>query len=1160
MKIVLKNFRCYENSTFDFGEKGLTLLSGSSGAGKCLAKNTKILLYSGDVVNVEDIKIGDKLMGDDSTARTVLSLCNGIDEMYKIIPMKGRSYTVNSKHILTLKGVSPKCDFIKGRWTVRYMKNSKQQYKYFKEQKSAIEFYKTLAHNPINDICIEDYLRLSKKDKMLNYTFSVATEFDEKLVPIDPYTLGFWLGKGDRNIISDIYPKIHSELFQTLKVYPNNITETDSFYDIKLPDNFITELKLLNLYDNKHIPYIYKTNSKALRNKLLDGLIDSNGYIEHNTIILICCTKELAEDIEYLGLSLGFMTVIKNIKENLYKVSIFFDSKFTRNKFKVKSLGTGVYYGFELDGNGRFLLGDFKVTHNSSILLGIYFALFGTGSKLTMYDKSSCSVSLEFDGMKITRSKKPNKLILECGEYYEDDAAQSIINKKFGETFHTTGYIAQNAINSFIMMSPLEKLGFLEKFAFQDTDISQIKKKCKDVINERNEVLLKSTSQLEIASAMIKELNKPEFMEFPLKHNSKTIPLKLREKAIKNTTVKHKNTETLISKNNKKIKSLQEESQTIQLLELKINSKQDTINSIDSRLLSLKTEIKEYGEISDDLLNQYEEQLSYMTLEKELASLQSRYEEDNLKLDIMKSDEKENVNKRIEILKSGLWVEYSKEDASDILSENKQLLKDLEKIKELETHLTSFKTDKNDISAIEDELESFKKELELKIKLKDKLELQKSIFQCPSCNKNLKLKDEKLQLVDNIEILSCEDSAECLETILKLKKKISVLENNLTSKKNKLSRYLETQKEIAKITEQYVDEKDNTLPEYEEIKKETEYMKNYISIQQNIERELNTLIYSEKMIENGKFSQSLETFNSSIKTQKRKIDSISERLSNLTPPQEDEEFIRNKISIQKQHKLKIKSLTSTIKNLSDEKSECLTQMFSYINFHTDKYKEIRKIDIVKTEIQTLENDLQELYKQKEHLENDIQNINKYQEYDKKLESYNVWIDKLNVLQKEEQEARKQYGAATMLREKILEAESISMANVISSINTHSQVYLDVFFPDHPISVKLVSFKETKGKNTTKKPQINLQIEYKSMETELASLSGGEVSRIILAFTLALGEMFNTPLMLLDECTASLDQELTSEVMEGIKANFRDKLVIIIAHQNIKGGYDKVIEI
>ena len=34
MHLHLKNFRCYEDTKFDFGEKGLVLLSGSSGKGK----------------------------------------------------------------------------------------------------------------------------------------------------------------------------------------------------------------------------------------------------------------------------------------------------------------------------------------------------------------------------------------------------------------------------------------------------------------------------------------------------------------------------------------------------------------------------------------------------------------------------------------------------------------------------------------------------------------------------------------------------------------------------------------------------------------------------------------------------------------------------------------------------------------------------------------------------------------------------------------------------------------------------------------------------------------------------------------------------------------------------------------------------------------------
>ena len=81
-----------------------------------------------------------------------------------------------------------------------------------------------------------------------------------------------------------------------------------------------------------------------------------------------------------------------------------------------------------------------------------------------------------------------------------------------------------------------------------------------------------------------------------------------------------------------------------------------------------------------------------------------------------------------------------------------------------------------------------------------------------------------------------------------------------------------------------------------------------------------------------------------------------------------------------------------------------------------------------------------------------------------------------------------------------------------------------------------------------------------MEADLLMLSGGELARVVLAYTLALSEIFNTPLMLLDECTASLDQDLTSDVFEGIKEHFSGKLVLIIAHQVVSGTFDKVIQL
>jgi len=69
----------------------------------CHEKGTKILMYDGTQKNVEDVVVNDILMGPDSKPRKVLSLCNGLDFMYKIEPIKGDPFVVNGHHILSLR-------------------------------------------------------------------------------------------------------------------------------------------------------------------------------------------------------------------------------------------------------------------------------------------------------------------------------------------------------------------------------------------------------------------------------------------------------------------------------------------------------------------------------------------------------------------------------------------------------------------------------------------------------------------------------------------------------------------------------------------------------------------------------------------------------------------------------------------------------------------------------------------------------------------------------------------------------------------------------------------------------------------------------------------------------------------------------------------------
>jgi len=50
----------------------------------CHAKDHPILMFDGTLKHVQDVAVGDLVMGADSTPRRVLALCRGQDEMFKI--------------------------------------------------------------------------------------------------------------------------------------------------------------------------------------------------------------------------------------------------------------------------------------------------------------------------------------------------------------------------------------------------------------------------------------------------------------------------------------------------------------------------------------------------------------------------------------------------------------------------------------------------------------------------------------------------------------------------------------------------------------------------------------------------------------------------------------------------------------------------------------------------------------------------------------------------------------------------------------------------------------------------------------------------------------------------------------------------------------------
>jgi DNA repair exonuclease SbcCD ATPase subunit len=162
------------------------------------------------------------------------------------------------------------------------------------------------------------------------------------------------------------------------------------------------------------------------------------------------------------------------------------------------------------------------------------------------------------------------------------------------------------------------------------------------------------------------------------------------------------------------------------------------------------------------------------------------------------------------------------------------------------------------------------------------------------------------------------------------------------------------------------------------------------------------------------------------------------------------------------------------------------------------------------------------------------------------QSMRYW-NMVKALLETETDLNRSYPRAIKLQEIIKTAEKLAVREVIEEINLHAQMYLDSFLDD--LNVMLV-FDGVK---------LTVDVLQNGHDSDLQNLSGGELARVILAFTIALAEINNVKLLLLDECVASLDQESTGQVIDTIKANFRGT-VICIAHQTTTGVFDRVLEL
>lgn len=430
----------------------------------CHEKGTQIMMYDGSTKNVEDIDIGDVLMGDDSTPRNVLKLHRGRADMWRVTPVKGQPFVVNGEHTLSFKMshtvyVCRNKRAIKKPWTVYWYQWDRERIIVSRSAAAATQedaqIMKANLEKLDNVVKSGDVVNISVKnlvDKVPKYNHRLFNlyrpdfvEFEAKPIhaDLDPYVLGVWLGDGTTiatqitSMDAPIVDKVRELLPPTVKMVAGKqkkgralkygISKADGVGRKRDKNDFTLALESYGLLGNKHIPLEYRCNTKDVRMRVLAGLLDTDGHYQAHTnqYELTLKSECLLDDAISLARSLGFACYKAKIQKkccNNGKVGTYFrtqivgpgiqdipvqlEYKKARTRVKAKDVhrvgiklekvtDDGEYFGFEVDANHLFLMGDYTAIANSN----------GKSLSVELYDKAMGDYTCKFPVTLLTQKR-----------------------------------------------------------------------------------------------------------------------------------------------------------------------------------------------------------------------------------------------------------------------------------------------------------------------------------------------------------------------------------------------------------------------------------------------------------------------------------------------------------------------------------------------------------------------------------------------------------------------------------------------------------------------------------------------------------------------------------------------------------------------------------
>ena len=789
----------------------------------------------------------------------------------------------------------------------------------------------------------------------------------------------------------------------------------------------------------------------------------------------------------------------------------------------------------ELSPSGITLLSGPSGAGKSSLLEAIYFTITGKGRGLIYQGARGCEVKIILNnGLSITRSKRPNvlKVKIPGGKIYEDDAAEGYLETYFTRHYDTIGFLGQGGNNkSFVLMGPTDKLAFIEDLAFQNVNIANLKFKTRELMKEDSQNLQRAVSRTELITQQIEAFEPIKTARFPIKTKDR----RQSEDKVSSTL---KKCQQALLKTETRLERITSEEKKCEVLQaqLKLIKKQVIdLTEVETRLNEI---LEKTPENLDENLKIVLRKLRTIRKHKKSVALKREIKKTSEKVEHLKNVETSDLKSNIKLIKC--WTKESREEVEKTIRDIKEEISRQTRSINLSRKLRSLKYNSKELTKLLDELTEKQTSQE---KLKENLRMAKqaeNIINCPLCAGKLKFHKDHLEPAESLE--KPEKSIKQIrKELIQNEQQCTELSTRIDRLKSKKNRHEDLKNELSELPspdENELETKENKLNEL------TEYLSENILSEKKLER-------LKSKLRNNEFSRAVQELEKNLQKDIKKLSKleICEEL-----PDDDEDYLQdNRTELEKQ----ITTRDSQLQQL-DDNTEKLNEILEKLERVERKLPE-KSLETIKTNLQKGQ---AEKLKLKDKIERSvvlIKKINDYNVYKKEKDRQNKIKKSLDEETTHEKIIKKESGGSALLFEKIKEAESICLNTFMENIQAEVQMYLDEFFTKDPLSLNLKTIKETKTKKK-RKPEIHITLDYKGRECDPTSLSGGELQRLILAFTLAFTERFNLPVLLLDECTSNLDQELTSEVVTVIKKYQHSRPVLLVAHQVVSGMFDKVITI